>query len=76
MIMAAACFPDAQARVQKELDTVVGIDRCKLNHPPHSIWYQFILPDVSTGLERLERSSSASCFHLGGAPLAASYTPR
>ncbi|KAF8553251.1 cytochrome P450 [Imleria badia] len=27
MIMAAACFPDAQARVQEELDTVVGMVR-------------------------------------------------
>ncbi|KAF8553243.1 cytochrome P450 [Imleria badia] len=27
MTMAAACFPDAQARVQEELDTVVGMDR-------------------------------------------------
>ena len=28
--MAAACFPDAQERVQEELDVVVGMDRRKL----------------------------------------------
>ncbi|KAF8552898.1 hypothetical protein OG21DRAFT_1323229 [Imleria badia] len=37
MTMAAACFPDAQARVQEELDAVVGMDRCSfryhLSHP-------------------------------------------
>jgi hypothetical protein len=27
MIMAAACHPDAQARVQDELNEVVGMDR-------------------------------------------------
>ena len=27
MIIAAACYPDAQARVQEELDDVVGRDR-------------------------------------------------
>jgi cytochrome P450 len=34
--MAAACFPDAQVRVQEELDMVVGMDRRKLVHPPLS----------------------------------------
>ena len=28
MIMAAACYPDAQRRVQEELDMVFGKDRC------------------------------------------------
>lgn len=28
MIMAAACYPDAQAKVQRELDNVVGRERC------------------------------------------------
>ncbi|KAF8548564.1 hypothetical protein OG21DRAFT_1422857 [Imleria badia] len=27
MIMAAVCFPDAQIRVQEELDVIVGMDR-------------------------------------------------
>ena len=34
MTMAAACFPDAQVRVQEELDMVVGMDKRKLTHPP------------------------------------------
>ena len=34
MTMAAACFPDAQVRVQEELDMVVGMDRRKLARPP------------------------------------------
>ena len=29
MIVAAACHPDAQRRVQEELDMVFGKDRCK-----------------------------------------------
>ena len=32
MIMAAACYPEAQKRVQEELDMVVGKDRSKC-HP-------------------------------------------
>ena len=42
MTMAAACFPDAQVRVQQELDMVVGMDRCKLARPPIGR-YRFIL---------------------------------
>lgn len=29
MILAAACYPEAQKRVQDELDTIVGKDRSK-----------------------------------------------
>lgn len=29
VVMAAALYPEAQAAVARELDTVVGLDRCK-----------------------------------------------
>ena len=35
MILAAACYPDAQKRVQEELDMVIGKDRRKC-HPSDS----------------------------------------
>ena len=33
MVMAAACFPNAQSRVQEELDKVIGMDRRTHPHP-------------------------------------------
>ena len=34
MIMAAACYPETQKRVQEELDMVIGKDRCKCHPGP------------------------------------------
>ena len=33
MVMAATVFPEAQARVQQELDLVVGLERCECRLP-------------------------------------------
>jgi len=75
MTMAAACFPDAQLRVQEELDIVVGMDRRKLTYPPFR-QVLFISLDLSAELGRLGRSSPTSRFHFRGSSLEARCTSR
>lgn len=68
--MAAALHPEAQARVQKELDGVVGFDRCASSSLNRLSRADFILSDEhSAVLWRCRLSPTGPCILLGIFPM-------
>ena len=71
MIMAAACHPDAQTRVQEELDDVVGQDR-----GTSGVAKRCRGSDATSSARvcGLGHASAAPCVHAGGIALETNHT--
>ena len=72
MILAAACHPEAQARVREELDLVVGRDRGRRILVYHGRW--LMTPPLSTHMGGRRLTSPVTSIHPGNGTLETCHT--